>query len=479
MKPWPISERARSLQVDPGMNEGKRDSGCDPDYQDDNSEKSGRILRSAHWSRDDDLGSSMSDTYGSRIADTNMYNDVKTVMPPENDMYNVDPFGNNVECADGINRKFINTDAFQRLAPLFVTLPEAEFPSKSSDYTRRSHKFTLYSEKTGLIRADTLLDMSQASLLDFLAKNVFWLDIQDPSLDEIRALAEVFNLHQLTLEDMELEADDPEVREKCDVFEDYYYISLKAVDTEQSSGLGPLIPINMAILAFPGMVITTHKEPLHFYRTVAKRIRLLTARTRLSADWILYAILEDVVDFFSMSGRDIETEVDSIDELVMVLTVNDQEDMLHRIGAIRKRVVQQLRFVSNKTEIFRTIVKRASHRFGEDAGFYLRDLYEHVTMLDQNLDQYDESLNRSHNNYLAQVSIEISHTSNKLNDVMKKLTVAASVALPWSLMSSLWGMNIYVPGQGIPSAVPFMVLVCIMVSSSIVTYLIGRHRQWF
>lgn len=461
------------------MSEGKRGGGYDPDANEKISEGSGKILRSSHWSRDDELGSSLSDTYGGRIADTNIYNDVRTLMPPEDDSYNTDPFYNSGDVAEGVNRKFINAEAFQRLAPLFVTLPEPEFPSKSPEAPRRSHKFTLYSEKTGLIRADSLLDMSQISLADFLSTNVFWLDIQDPSLDEIRALSEIFNLHQLTLEDMELEADDPEVREKCDVFEDYYYISLKAVDTEQSSGLGPLIPINMAILAFPGMVITTHKEPLHFYRTVAKRIRLLTARTRLSADWILYAILEDVVDFFSLSGRDIETEVDSIDELVMVLTVNDQEDMLHRIGAIRKRVVQQLRFVSNKTEIFRTIVKRASHRFGEDAGFYLRDLYEHVTMLDQNLDQYDESLNRSHNNYLAQVSIEISHTSNKLNDVMKKLTVAASVALPWSLMSSLWGMNIYVPGQGIPSVVPFMVLVCVMVSSSMVTYLIGRHRKWF
>ena len=76
--------------------------------------------------------------------------------------------------------------------------------------------------------------------------------------------------------------------------------------------------------------MTTHKEPLHFYRTVAKRIRLLTARSRLFADWITYAILEDVVDFFTVSGRDIETEVDSIDELVMVLTVNDGDGQLRR-----------------------------------------------------------------------------------------------------------------------------------------------------
>lgn len=440
------------------------------------------ILKSGTWSRvDEDMGSSLSDAYGNRIADTNAYGDVRCLIPPENvGGRSSGPFDESVD-VNGINYRYIDREAFQQQAPIFVAPCEDTFDEhlKATKLSRRAHKYTLYSEKTGLIRADNLLDLVQASLADFLCQNVFWLDIQDPSLDEIRALAEIFQLHQLTLEDMELEADDPEVREKCDVFEDYYYISLKAIDTEQSSGLGPLVPINMAILSFPGMIITTHKEPLHFYRTVAKRIRLLTARCRLTADWIVYSILEDVVDFFSVSGRDIETEVDSIDELVMVLTVNDQEDMLHRIGSIRKRVVQQLRFVSNKTEIFRTIVKRAAHRFSEDAGFYLRDLQEHVSMLDQNLDQYDESLNRSHNNYLAQVSIEISHTSNKLNDVMKKLTVAASVALPWSLMSSLWGMNIYVPGHGAESSVPFWILVCIMVSSSVVTYLIGRHRGWF
>lgn len=431
------------------------------------------IIKTAEWMDRESAQSSSgcSDSaYDVKMGESTVYGEVQTVMAPA--------IPTLADLKDDPNSRFINREAFQRLAPLFVTLPSTDH---SPPHAKRNHKFTLYSEKTGLIRADNLLDMGPESLTDFLSENVFWLDIQDPSLDEIRALAEIFMLHPLTLEDMELEADDPEAREKCDVFEDYYYICLKAVDTEGSSGLGPLIPISMAILAFPGMVITTHKEPLHFYRTVAKRIRLLTHRSRLAADWIIYSILEDVVDFFAMSGRDIENEVDSIDELVMVLTVNDQEDVLHRIATIRKRVVQQLRFVSNKTEIFRTIVKRAAHRFSEDAGFYLRDLQEHVAMLDQNLDQYDDSLNRSHNNYLAQISIEISHTSNQLNDVMKRLTVAASVALPWSLLSSLWGMNIVVPGYSTdnPSLVPFFSLACFMASTSVLTYLIGRHRGWF
>lgn len=432
------------------------------------------VLRSSPWgAADEDLR-----RVRGRIADTNTYNDVRTVMAPESS--GMDPTGAfETIVTDGINSRYINHEALRKLAPLFVTLPAvSDVGSLHLNVPPMlRHKYTLYSEKTGLIRADTLMDMAQASLDEFLSENVFWLDITDPSLDEIRAIAEIFVLHQLTLEDMELEADDPEAREKCDVFEDYYYINLKAIDTEQSSGLGPLVPINMAILAFPGMVLTMHKEPLHFYRTVAKRIRLLTARSRLSADWIVYALLEDVVDYFSLSGQDIENEVDSIDELVMVLTVNDQEDMLHRIGSIRKRVVQQLRFVSNKTEILRTIVKRASPRFNEDSAFYLRDLQEHVAMLDQNMDQYDESLNRSHNNYLAQVSIEISHTSNKLNDVMKKLTVAASVALPWSMISGLWGMNIKVPGRDDDTS--FFMLVLLMVSSSVFTYLVGRMRGWF
>lgn len=432
----------------------------------DGDDERSNVMKTSAWSRNEDDVLSSS---GGAESSGSVFTDVRTLMAPEQSHQ---PGSGNV------NEGFINKEAFQRLAPLFVTLPSVlGEPVKQG---RSQYKYTLYSEQTGLIRAESLLDLMPNSFADFLCKNVFWLDIQDPSLDEIRALAEIFHLHQLTLEDLELEADDPEQREKCDVFHDYYYISMKAIDVELSSGLGPLVPIGMAILVFPGMVITLHREALqNFYRTVAKRIRLLTARSRLSADWIVYSILEDIVDFFSQSGRDIETEVDSIDELVMVLTVNDQEDMLHRIGSIRKRVVQQLRFVSNKTEIFRTIVKRAAHRFGEDAAFYLRDLQEHVHMLDQNMDQYDESLNRSHNNYLAQVSIEISHTSNKLNDVMKKLTVAASVALPWSLMSGLWGMNIHVPGYGVDSVWPFMILVCIMVSSSLVTYLIGRQRHWF
>ncbi len=370
---------------------------------------------------------------------------------------------------DHINASFIRADSLERMSHVF----------SSSSILNASQKYSLYSERTGLVKDSKLSDLVPGRLHDFFADNVFWLDVLNPTSEEVKAIAEIFDLHQLTLEDMELESNDPEIREKCDVFENYYYINLKVVDTEQSSGLGPLVPINLALLVFPGMVITTHKEPLYFHRTVAKRIRLLTAGTALSADWIIYSILEDVVDFFSSSGRAIENEVDYIDELVMILSVNDQEDVLRRIGTVRKRVVQQLRFVSDKTEIFRTIVKRASHRFGEDAGFYLRDLQEHVMMLDQNMDQYDDSLNSSHNNYLARVSIDISHLSNTLNDTMKKLTVATFVAMPWSLISGLWGMNIYVPGHEVNSIFPFLIVFLLMISSSILTYIIGVRRNWF
>ena len=231
-------------------------------------------------------------------------------------------------------------------------------------------------------------------------------------------------------------------------------------------------------------MVTLHQEPLAFGRTIAKRIRLLSARMGLgTADWVVYALLEDVVEQFTPAVRDIEIEVDSIDDLVLVLTHHDQADMLHRIAAVRKRLTVHTRLLSSKVELLRIITKRCGSRLGEDALIYMRDLQDHVTKMETNLYHYDETINRSHSNYLAQISIEVSHTSNKLSDVMKKLTAAASVVLPWSLISGIFGMNMHVPGASYSynngSWVPFVVVFSVMCVLSAALYVAGRKRDWF
>ncbi|PJF16789.1 Mg2+, CorA-like/Zinc transporter domain-containing protein [Paramicrosporidium saccamoebae] len=373
-------------------------------------------------------------------------------------------------------------------------------------------KYVFYSMQTGLLRHHVLADVCKhghghgfstglgngnaaygkvsplpskiPNLSEVMRNGPFWLDICNPTKEELRALCEIFKMHPLTLEG--LESDGEEIREKCDVFEKYYFICIKAFESDAQSD-DYMLPINLFMLVSPSCVVTIHRDPLEFSHTIAKRMRLLTARTGLTSDWIVYTILEDVLEMFVPSVRASEIEIDAIDDLVggsSTASTRSQthSELLGRIANSRRRVTQLIRLMSAKSDLFRVIAKRCSMRFSEDAHLYLRDLQDHTAMVDQTLHQYDESLNRSHANYLALLSIEISETSNHMSDVMKKLTAASTVALPWSMITGLMGMNIFVPGGNsyqTESWIPWFIFFLAMSASSVIIYFVGRRRDWF
>jgi magnesium transporter len=197
----------------------------------------------------------------------------------------------------------------------------------------------------------------------------------------------------------------------------------------------------------------------------------------------MYSLLDDTVDEFLPQMQNLELEVDTIDELVLFLTHSEQSDMLRRIGRARKRVTHLQRLLKPKIEILKILTKRCPEFLREHTLIYLRDVNDHVLTDIQNLEQYSETLNRSHSNYLAHISIELNEASNRMNIVMKKLTAAAALVLPLSLVSGIWGMNVAVPGQpgidGWVPLIPFFIIVFLMMVMMAVMYYIGHYNDWW
>lgn len=86
--------------------------------------------------------------------------------------------------------------------------------------------------------------------------------------------------------------------------------------------------------------------------------KMIHQHTNHLLDWICYAILDDITDSFAPLIRTIEFEVDSIDELVLILKESEQSDMLRRIGYCRKRMMGLLRLLVSKADVIKTLVKR-------------------------------------------------------------------------------------------------------------------------
>lgn len=112
-----------------------------------------------------------------------------------------------------------------------------------------------------------------------------------------------------------------------------------------------------------------------------------------------------------------------------------------------------LRLMGNKADVVKGLAKRCNENWSvapkSDIGLYLSDIQDHLITMTQNLSHFEKLLSRSHSNYLAQISIEMTEANNRANDVLSKLTALGTVIVPLNVITGLWGMNVNVPGQGV------------------------------
>ncbi|KAJ1657600.1 CorA metal ion transporter [Dispira simplex] len=314
-------------------------------------------------------------------------------------------------------------------------------------------RFTYFSPSIGTIRARELLDLQtpQQSLEELLSesKQSFWIDVLAPTVRDMMILSRFFHIHPLTVEDILTE----DAREKCETFQNYYFINFRTFQMDPSQN-EYLDPISMYMVVLKEGIISFHSYVNPHLRNVLRRIRHMLNVTTITPDWINYAIIDDITDHFQPVMRLVETEVDSVDELVLILNESEQSDMLRRIGLARKTVISLLRLLGSKPDVVRSLMKRFEANYTgtgtfhtQETQLYLGDIQDHLMTMLQNANHYEAILSRSHANYLAQISFETTQTSNRTNDVVAKLSAIASILVPLNIVTGLWGMNVPVPGQ--------------------------------
>ncbi|KAK0632314.1 hypothetical protein B0T14DRAFT_419603 [Immersiella caudata] len=297
---------------------------------------------------------------------------------------------------------------------------------------------------------------------------VWWLDILSPTEAEMKVLSKAFGIHPLTAEDIMVQ----EQREKVELFRHYYFVNYRTFDQDQSSE-NFLEPVNMYVVVFREGVLSFHFSVTPHPANVRRRIRQLRDYLILSSDWISYAIIDDITDVFGPLIQNIEDEVDDIDDAILQLhspggspdgdkkgeksdagetsSAEAGRDMLRRVGDCRKRVMSLYRLLGNKADVIKGFAKRCNEHWEvaprSEIGLYLGDIQDHIVTMTSNLSHYEKILARSHANYLAQINIRMNERQEQTADVLGKLTVLGTIVLPMNIITGLWGMNVWVPGQ--------------------------------
>lgn len=240
----------------------------------------------------------------------------------------------------------------------------------------------------------------------------FWLDVISPTDTEMRVIAKAFGIHALTVEDIMMQ----EAREKVELFRHYYFINYCTFEQDVNSP-DYMQPVNMYVIVFRDGLISFHFSMTPHPANVRRRIRQLKDYLILSADWISYAIIDDITDVFGPIIHSIEDEVDHIDDTILRLysdpknmspksTKDDESgtaaalpaapsgaDMLRRTGECRKKVMGLYRLLGNKADVIKGFAKRCNEQWEvapkSEIGLYLGDIQDHILTMTGNLTHYE------------------------------------------------------------------------------------------
>ncbi|KAI8098933.1 uncharacterized protein BX664DRAFT_254548 [Halteromyces radiatus] len=312
----------------------------------------------------------------------------------------------------------------------------------------------------------------------------WWVDCLSPTDEEMHVLAKLFRIHPLTVEDILAK----EPCEKIELFPNYTFVSFRSFDTDEEKN--QIWPYNFYNLIFKDGLLTFHFNPSPHPARVRQRLDRIKRHMLIVPDWIHYALIDDITDSFAPIITQVELESVSIDELSLVLHKSERSDMLKRISRCRKRATQMSRLLAAKVDVVKSLIKRYEEKWQRAGGYsalmmdedsvfspeetatlktlnevllYLGDIQDHLVTMLQNMNHYNRMLSRAHTNYLAQVNVDLSMTYRTTNIVMNRLTFMGVIFIPVTFISSLWGMNVWVPGKDYPDNAFFFWIICMMV----------------
>ncbi|KAL9093266.1 MAG: hypothetical protein Q9165_004007 [Trypethelium subeluteriae] len=276
---------------------------------------------------------------------------------------------------------------------------------------------------------------------------VWWLDMANLSEEELNVVFKAFNIHRLTREDILMQED----REKVELFKNYYFLCFRSFYQKDKHSDNFLEPVHVYAVVFrEGLLTFTFRATPHT-SNVRQRISRLRDYVSLSADWICYALIDDIVDSFGPVIKDVEHETDAIEDSVFTARFEDYTKILRQIGDCRKTVMTLMRLLYGKADVIKGFAKRCNEQYEVaprgDVGMYLSDIQDHVVTMMSNLGHFEKMLSRAHSNYLAQISVDSIAQGNRTNDTLSKITLLATILVPLNLVCGLFGMNVHVPGE--------------------------------
>lgn len=256
---------------------------------------------------------------------------------------------------------------------------------------------------------------------------VTWINIDGlHEVDVVEKIGKNFELHPLVLEDIV----HTEQRPKMDDFENYIFIITKMLsyDEEQHQ----LIAEQFSLILGPNYVITFQERVGDVFEPVRDRLRKGKGRIRKRPpDYLAYALIDAIVDNYFVVLEKMGEQVESLEE---ELVTNPTPETLQTIHHLKRELIFLRKSVWPLRELIGGLERGESSIIDEKTTVYLRDVYDHTIQVIDTVETLRDMVS-------GMLDIYLSSLSNRMNEVMKVLTIIATLFIPMTFIAGIYGMN--------------------------------------
>ena len=297
------------------------------------------------------------------------------------------------------------------------------------------------------------------------SETITWVTIE--GLTNVNLIGDIgtnFGIHDLVLEDIL----NTHQRPRFEEYDDHLYIVLKCLLLENEEFSVSYEQISLLLLK--NFVFVFKEKADDLLLPLQQRIKNSKGRFKgQGSDYLTYSILDIIVDQNFILIDSLDNAVTELEE--SLLEFEPSKNMLSNIQRLKREVISMRRHVSPVRELMAAMLRTESVLIDEKTHIFLRDVFDHVIRVIESIELYREILT-------SLLDIYLSSVSNKMNEVMKVLTVFASIFIPLTFIAGIYGMNFeYMPELKWKWSYPVLMLGFVTIPVVLLIYF--RKKKWF
>ncbi len=275
-------------------------------------------------------------------------------------------------------------------------------------------------------------------------------------------LGKTFDLHPLVLEDIL----HPFQRPKFEDYDNYIFIVIKCISCEQDSK--EIKSEQISLILGKNYMISIQERETNILNPLIERIKIPKGKLRsMGSDYLTYALIDVVVDNYFLILEDFGQSIEEIED---ILIENPKPEVLQTVYQLKRSTIDLRKSIWPMREVINKLQREQSELISNDLQIYLRDIYDHIFRITDLLENYRDII-------FGMLDIYLSSVSNKMNDIMKVLTIISTVFIPLSFLAGFYGMNFqHMPELSNPFAYPMLIILMMIIFGGMLWFF--RRKSW-